>query len=99
METYTKVLGFPGGASGKETACQCKLDVRDEGLIPGSGRTPGGGLSHPFQYSCLENPMDRGAWRAIVHQVTQSDKAEVTWHACTHTKVTGGVLYQGHLQN
>ena len=43
--------------------------------------------------------MDRGAWRAIVHQVTQSDKAEVTWHACTHTKVTGGVLYQGHLQN
>ena len=47
-------------------------DVRDAGLIPGSGRSPGEGNGNPFQYSCLENPMDRGAWRAIVHGVTKS---------------------------
>ena len=54
--------GFPGGASGKEPACQRRLDVRDVGLIPGSGRSPRGGHGNPLQYSCLENPMDRGAW-------------------------------------
>ena len=42
-------------------------DVRYAGLIPGSGRSPGGGHSNPLQYSCLENPMDRGAWRATAH--------------------------------
>ena len=42
-------------------------DVRDAGLIPGLRRSPGGGLGNPRQCSCLENPMDRGAWRAIVH--------------------------------
>ena len=40
-------------------------NARDTGLIPGSGRSPGGGLGNPLQCSCLENPMDRGAWRAI----------------------------------
>ena len=44
----------------------------DVGLIPGSGRSPGGGNDNLFQYSCLENPMDRGAWRATIHGVTQS---------------------------
>ena len=47
-------------------------DVRDAGLIPGSERSPGGGHNYPLQYSCLENPMHRGAWRATVHGVTQS---------------------------
>ena len=47
-------------------------DVRDTGSIPGSGRSPRGGNGNPFQYSCLENPMDIGAWWAIVHRVTQS---------------------------
>jgi len=47
-------------------------DVRDAGSIPGLGRSPGGGHGNPLQYSCLENPMDRGAWRAIVHRVTNS---------------------------
>ena len=47
-------------------------DVRDMGLIPGSGRSPGGGHGQPLQYSCLENPMDRGAWQATVHRVGQS---------------------------
>ena len=54
-------------------------DVRDKGLIPGLGRSPGGGHGNPPQYSCLENPMDRGAWRATVHGVTEeSDMTEET---------------------
>ena len=46
-------------------------DIRDVGLIPESGRSPGGGHGNPLQYSCLENLMDRGAWKAIVHRVAQ----------------------------
>ena len=53
-------------------------DPRDVGSIPGLGRHPGGGNSNPLQYSCLENPMDRGAWRATVHSLTKSDTPEVT---------------------
>ena len=47
-------------------------DLRDVGLIPGWGRFPGEGNGNPLQYSCLENPMDRGAWQATVHGVTKS---------------------------
>ena len=47
-------------------------DLRDAGLIPGLGRSSGGGHGNPPQYSCLENPMDRGAWQVTVHGVTQS---------------------------
>ena len=47
-------------------------DKKDMGLIPGSGRSPGGGHGNPLQYSCLENPMNRGAWWAIVHRVAHS---------------------------
>ena len=47
-------------------------DIRDSSLIPGLGRFPGGGHGNPPQYSCLENPMDRGAWRATVHRVAKS---------------------------
>ena len=47
-------------------------DEKDTGLIPGSGRSPGGGIGNPLQYSFLENPMDRGAWQAIVHGVAKS---------------------------
>ena len=47
-------------------------DIRHASLIPGSGRSPGGGHGNPFQYSCLENPMDRGAWKAIVHRVAKN---------------------------
>ena len=53
-------------------------DARDSGLIPGSGRSAGEGNGNPFQYSCLGNPMDRGAWQATVHRVTESDMTEVT---------------------
>ena len=64
---------FPGGASGKETAG----DVRDGCSIPGSGRSPGRGHGNPLQYSCLENPMDRGAWWATVYGVSkESDMTE-----------------------
>ena len=47
-------------------------DGRDTGSIPGSGRSPGGGHGNPLQYSCLENPMDRGTWKATVHGVAKS---------------------------
>ena len=47
-------------------------DIRDTGLIPGLGRSPGGRHDNPLQYSCMENPTDRGAWRAIVHRVAKS---------------------------
>ena len=60
--------GFPGGSEGKESAC----NAGDLGSIPGSGRSPGGGNGNPLQYSCLENSMDRGAWRATVHGVAKS---------------------------
>ena len=59
-------LGFPGGLDGKQSPC----NVGDLGSIPGSGRSPGGGNDNPLQYSRLEDPMDRGAWRATVHGVT-----------------------------
>ena len=49
-----------------------QVDVRDPGSIPGSGRSPGGGHGHLVQYSCQENPMDRGIWQAMVHVVAQS---------------------------
>ena len=47
-------------------------DIRDAGSIPGSRRSPGGGNGNLLQYSCLENPMDRGAWQATIHRVTKS---------------------------
>ena len=54
-------------------------DVKDEGLIPGLGRPPEGEHGSPLQYSnCPENPIDRGAWRATVHRVTESDTTEAT---------------------
>ena len=56
---------------GKEFACNVG-DTGDAGLIPRLGRFPGGGHGYPLQYSCMENPMDRGAWRAIVHGVSKS---------------------------
>ena len=49
-------------------------DLRDVGLIPGSGISPGGGRGNPFQLSRLENPVDRGAWRAVVHGVAKSPR-------------------------
>ena len=53
-------------------------DAGDMGLIPGSGRSPGEGIGNPFQYSCLENSMDRGAWKVTVYNVAELDMTEVT---------------------
>ena len=61
-------LGFPGGSVSNETAC----NAGDVGSIPGWGRSPGEGNGNPLQYSCLDNFMDRVAWRATVHRVTKS---------------------------
>ena len=58
----------PGGSDHKESTC----NVRDMDSLPGLGRPPGGGNGNPLQYSSLENPMDRGAWRGTVHSVAQS---------------------------
>ena len=60
---YIYTLGFPCSSVGKESAC----NAGDPGSIPGLGRSPGEGNGNPLQYSCLENPMDRGAWWATVH--------------------------------
>ena len=62
--------GFPAGASSKEPTCQCR-DTRNVGLIPGAGRSRGGGRGNPLQYSRLENPMDRGAWQTAVPGVAK----------------------------
>ena len=62
-------------------------DIRDMGSIPGSGRSPGGGNGNPLQYSCLENPMDRGAWLAVVHGVT---KNQTRLNTDTQTRKTAG---------
>ena len=61
-------MDFPGDSDGKASA----YNAGDPGLIPGLGRPPGEGSGNPLQYSCLENPMDRGAWWAAVHEVTKS---------------------------
>ena len=63
-----KNRSFPGGSDGKESFC----NVGHLGLIPGSGRSPGEGNGNPFQYSCLENPTESGAWWAKVHRVAKS---------------------------
>ena len=60
-------MGFPSSSNGKESDCS----AGDLGLIPGSVRSPGKGNDNPFQYSCLGNAMDRGAWQITVHGVTK----------------------------
>ena len=65
---FPKARGFPGGSEGKEPAC----NTGDPGSITGSGSSPWEGYGNLLQYSCLENPMDRGAWQATVHRVPKS---------------------------
>ena len=64
MGVRVRVRGFPGGSDGEESAC----NAGDPGSIPGSGRSPGEGTGYPFQYACLENSMDRGAWWDTDHR-------------------------------
>ena len=72
VEFYFPLTGvyllFPRGSDGKESVC----NVGDPGSIPGLGRSPGEGHGNPLQYSCLENPMDRGALWATVHEAARS---------------------------
>ena len=63
-------IGFPGGSEVKNPPASAG-DIGNRGLIPGSGRSSGGGNHNPLQYSCLGNPLDRGAWWATVHGVTE----------------------------
>ena len=76
-------MGFPGGAGGKEPACYGG-NVRDVDSIPGSGRCPGGGHGNLLQYSCLENPTDRGAWQATVDHKELDTTQALSMHACTN---------------
>ena len=74
---YIHVNHFPGGSVVKNLLAKAG-GVGDTGSIPGSGRFPGGGHGNPLQYSCLKNPMDRGAQRAGVHGVAEPDPTEET---------------------
>ena len=80
--TVTLSEGFPGGSDGKAS----DYNLGDPGLIPGSGRSPGEGNGNRLQYSCLENPMDREAWQAIVHGVAKSrTRLSDFTHSLTHS--------------
>ena len=68
---HTYINGLPLWLSGKESTWQCRRPG-EAGLIPESGRSPGRGYGNPLQYSCQENPIDRGAWQAVVDGVTKS---------------------------
>ena len=81
---------FTGGSDGKESACNAGYP----GLIPVSGRFPGGGHSNPLQYSCLENPMDRRAWWATVHGVAKSQTQLSKKHNILHI-----LLYIHYINN
>ena len=65
---WTEYLGFPGGSTLKNPS----VNARDAGSVPESGRPSGGGNGKPLQYSCLESPLGRGDWQAVVHGVTMS---------------------------
>ena len=65
-------MGLPGGSDGKESACI----TGDLGSVPESGRTPGEGNGYSLQNSCLEKPIDRGAWRATVHVIAEVDTTQ-----------------------
>ena len=74
---YCFSLGLPWWLNGMESTCNAEA-TGDVGLIPGTGRFPGGGHGNPLQYSCLENPMDREAWQVIVHGI---EKSQTYWVA------------------
>ena len=80
--TMPKPLEFPGSSEDKASTCH----AGDQGSIPGLGRSPGEGNGNPLQYSCLENPMDRGAWPATVHGVTKSQTRLSKFTSLLHFK-------------
>ena len=94
MFRYVPSIGFPCGSDGKESTCK----EGDLGSVPRLGRSPGEGNGYPFQYSCLENSMDRGAWWTIVHGATESDMTELLIH--THQLASGPshLILEGSVQ-
>ena len=84
--TSTKDTGFPRSSVGKESAC----NSGDPSSIPGLGRSVGEGNGNPLKYSCLENPMDRGAWQATVHEVTRKDIMYASWKS--HKEKRGRIV-------
>ena len=87
---------FPDDSDGKESTC----NVGDLGLIPGLGRSPGGGYGNPLQYSCLENPMNRGAWWATAQAVPKSQTrlSDYTQHIVMCIKISCS-LFITHVAN
>ena len=88
--------GFPGGAVVKNPPAIAG-DAGDVGLVPGLGRSPWVGNGNPLQFSCLENPMDRGTWQATVHGVTESwtqlnTHTHTHAHPHTHTYISKRIL-------
>ena len=73
-DSVIHIWGFPVGSGGKGSTC----NAENLGLIPGLGRSPGGGHGNPFQYSCLESPVDTRAWQATVQGCKELDTTEVT---------------------
>ena len=80
-------IPVPGGSEVKASAS----NARDPGSIPGLGRSPGEGNGNPLQYSCLENPMDRGAWQATVHRVAKS-RTRLSDFTSLHFRESEGVF-------
>ena len=85
--------GFPRNSDSKESTCQCGRLRFDPWVrkIPGSGRPPEGGHGNPFQYCCLENPTDRGAWQVSVHRVSELDTADLE---CTRGLLCRSQVYK-----
>ena len=76
-------MGLPGGSAVKNPPASAE-DAGDTGSIPGSGRCPGEGNGNPLQYSCLGNPVDRGAWQATVHGVAKESDTTYLLKLATH---------------
>ena len=85
LEGRSHKMGFSDGSDGKELG----YNVGDSGLIPGPGRSPGGGNDYPSQYSCLENSMDRGAWQGTVRGAVKSQTRRSTHTAASHKQFWG----------
>ena len=92
-------MGFPGGSAVKKPPAKAR-DTRHAGLISGSRRSPGEENGNLLQYSCLENPIDRGVWRAKVHRIAKSQTGlkQLTVHACTQ-EICIGWIYKARTQH